>query len=96
MKFKVVLNILLAVVLVVFAVSVSGCKTTSESAGDTVLGAHQGLAPILGGHGMGETEAERTDDLSRQLRVNGSEMIDDIDAWMMTDRESRLTEFTVR
>jgi hypothetical protein len=96
MKIKVVLNILLAVVLVVFAVAVTGCKTVSESSGNTVLGAHQGLGSIFGGHGMGETEAERTDDISRQLRVNGSEMIDDIDAWMMTDRESRLTEFTVR
>ncbi len=96
MKIRVLLNVLLAVVLVVMAVSVSGCKTVAESAGDVVLGAHQGLGAVIGGHGMGETEAERTDRLSRQLRINGSQMIDDIDAWMMTDRASRLTEYTVR
>ncbi|HAL45707.1 MAG: hypothetical protein A2Y12_07580 [Planctomycetes bacterium GWF2_42_9] len=96
MKIKVMLNVLLAVVLFVFAVSVSGCKTVSETAGDAVLGTHQVVGSVIGGHGMGETEAERTDDISRQLRINGSEMIDDIDAWMMTDRENRMTEFTVR
>jgi hypothetical protein len=93
---KILIEVLLAVVLVVFAVSVSGCKTVSESAGDTGLGAHQGLGAAIGGHGLGESEKERTDDLSRQLRLNGSMMIDDVDTWMMTDRESRLTEFTVR
>lgn len=96
MKIRVMLDVLLAVVLVVFAVSVSGCKTLSESSGDVVLGANQGLANVFGGHGQGQTEAERTDRLSRQLRVNGSQMIDDIDAWMETDRASRLTEFTTR
>ena len=96
MKIRVMLDVLLAVVLVVFAVSITGCKTVSESAGDGVLGVHQGLGAVIGGHGLGETEAERTDDISRQLRLNGSMMIDDIDVWMETDRASRLTEFTVR
>jgi hypothetical protein len=90
------IEMLLVVVLVVFAVSVSGCKTLMESAGDPVLGANQTMGAVIGGHGMGESEKERTDDISRQLRLNGSEMIDDFDAWLMTDRESRLTEFTVR
>jgi hypothetical protein len=93
---KILIEVLLAVVLVVFAVSVSGCKTVMESAGDTVLGAHQSVGAVIGGHGLGESEKERTDDISRQTRLNGSEMIDDFDAWLETDRESRLTEFTVR
>ncbi|MEN6384183.1 MAG: hypothetical protein ABFD79_03195 [Phycisphaerales bacterium] len=96
MKIRIMLDVLLAVVLVVFAVSVSGCKTVSESAGNTVLGTHQAVGSVIGGHGLGETEKERTDDISRQLRLNGSMMIDDIDAWMMTDRASRLTEYSVR
>ncbi|MGB8225674.1 MAG: hypothetical protein WCE45_02225 [Sedimentisphaerales bacterium] len=69
---KILVSILLAVVLSIFAVSVIGC------------------------HGCGETSAERSDDHSRQLRVNGSMMIDDIDAILEQDRPSRLTEFTVR
>jgi len=90
---KILLNVLLAVVLVAFAVSISGC---SEAVGNTTLGTQRAVGTTLGGHGMGETEHQRTDDHSRQLRLNGSMLIDDIDAWMMTDRSSRLTEFTVR
>ncbi len=90
---KIVLNVLLAVVLVAFAVSISGC---SEAVGNATVGTQRAESSVLGGHGLGETEAERTDDHSRQLRLNGSMLIDDIDAWMMTDRTSRLTEFTVR
>lgn len=96
MKIRVLLNVLLVFVLVAFVVSMSGCKSASERAGHGVLAVHQGLGVVLGGHGLGETEAERTDDISRQLRLNGSMMIDDIDAWMLTDRTSRLSEFTVR
>lgn len=69
---KILVSILLAVVLSIFAVSVIGC------------------------HGCGETSAERSDDHSRQLRVNGSMMIDDIDAFLEQDRPSRLTEYIVR
>lgn len=90
---KIVLNVLLAVVLVAMVVSVSGC---SKAVGDATIGVQRTESALLGGHGLGETENQRTDDHSRQLRLNGSMMIDDIDAWMQTDRPSRLTEFTVR
>ncbi|MCE5341176.1 MAG: hypothetical protein LLF92_08645 [Planctomycetaceae bacterium] len=93
MKVRILISVLLAVVLVAFAVSVSGC---SEHVGKATVGTQRAESSILGGHGLGETEHERTDDHTRQLRLNGSMMIDDIDAWMMTDRTSRLTEFTVR
>lgn len=89
-------GILLVLMFVALAISVTGCKTVAETAGDGVLAVHQTLGAVIGGHGMGETEKERTDDISRQLRVNGSEMIDDIDVWLETDRASRLTEFSVR
>jgi hypothetical protein len=69
---RVLLSILLAVVLSIFAVSIIGC------------------------HGLGETAAERSDDHSRQLRLNGSMLIDDIDAIFQQDRPSRLTEYHVR
>lgn len=93
MKVRVLLNVLLAIVLVVFVVSVSGC---SKAVGNATVGTQRTAGAVLGGQGIGETENERTDDHSRQLRLNGSMMIDDIDAWMQTDRPSRLTEFTVR
>ena len=69
---RILVSILLAAVLSIFAVSVIGC------------------------HGCGETSAERSYDHSRQLRVNGSMLIDDIDAILEWDRPSRLTEYTVR
>ena len=50
----------------------------------------------VGCHGLGETTAERSDDHTRQLRLNGSMMIDDVDAWLQWDRQSRLTEYTIR
>ena len=50
----------------------------------------------IGCHGCGETSKERTDDHIRQLRVNGSMMVDDIDAVLGQDRPSRLTEYSVR
>lgn len=69
---RILVSILLAVALSIFAVSVIGC------------------------HGCGETPAERSDDHARQLRVNGSMLIDDIDVILEQDRPSRLTEYTVR
>jgi len=51
---------------------------------------------VIGCHGAGETSAERSDDRSRQLRLNGSMMIDDIDAIFLLDRPSRLSEYTIR
>jgi len=90
---KIVVNVLFAVVLVAFVVSVSGC---SQAVGNAAVGTQRTESALLGGHGLGEPENERTDDHSRQLRLNGSMMIDDIDAWMQTDRPSRLTEYTVR
>ena len=69
---KILVSILLAVVLSIFAVSVTGC------------------------HGCGETTAERSYDHSRQLKVNGSMMVDDFDALLEQDHPSRLTEFSVR
>ena len=50
----------------------------------------------IGCHGMGETAKERSDDRTRQIRLNGSMLIDDIDAVLGLDRPSRLTEYTVR
>jgi hypothetical protein len=50
----------------------------------------------VGCHGLGETTAERSDDHIRQHTLNGSMMIDDVDAWLHLDRQSRLTEYTVR
>lgn len=50
----------------------------------------------IGCHGLGETAEERSADHARQLRLNGSMLIDDIDAILQQDRASRLTEFTVR
>ncbi|MBN1788542.1 MAG: hypothetical protein JW806_09150 [Sedimentisphaerales bacterium] len=50
----------------------------------------------IGCHGAGETSKERTDDHLRQLRVNGSLMVDDIDAVLQQNRPSRLSEYTVR
>ncbi|MFA5293463.1 MAG: hypothetical protein WC496_10565 [Phycisphaerae bacterium] len=51
---------------------------------------------IVGCHGMGETAAERSDDHSRQLRLNGTMMIDDVDSIFQQDRPSRLSEYTIR
>jgi hypothetical protein len=51
---------------------------------------------VIGCHGLGETPAERSDDHARQLRLNGSMLIDDIDAILQQDRQSRLTEYHVR
>ena len=69
---RILVSILLAIVLSIFALSVIGC------------------------HGLGETSAERSDDHARQLRLNGSMMIDDIDAILQQDRQSRLTEYSIR
>jgi hypothetical protein len=82
--------------LAVWTLTLVGCATVAKTAGGTVLAVHSAEASIIGGNGMGETEAERTDDHTRQLRVAGYEMIDDADAWWQTDRVSRLTEFSVR
>lgn len=51
---------------------------------------------LIGCHGLGETAAERSNDHSRQLRLNGSMLVDDIDAILQQDRPSRLSEYTVR
>lgn len=87
------LNVLFVAVLFVGVVSISGC---SDQAATGVEATHHATGAVLGGHGLGETTAERHDDQTRQLRLNGSMMIDDVDAWMETDRTSRLTEYTVR
>jgi len=89
-------SILLAVVLLIFAVSTIGCRSLGETAAGTVLRVHDAAAPIIGCHGLGETAAEQSDDHARQLRLNGSMMIDDIEAWLQWDRSSRLTEYHVR
>ncbi|HBG28399.1 MAG TPA: hypothetical protein DDX75_15035 [Phycisphaerales bacterium] len=96
MKTRTLMNVLLAMFLIVSVVAVSGCKSVAETTGEGVLAVNQGFSSVMGGHGLGESEKERTDDHSRQLRLNGSMLVDDIDAWMMTDRASRLSEFTVR
>ena len=51
---------------------------------------------VCGCHGLGETSAERAQDHARQSRLEGQMLIDDIDAIFMTDRASRLSEYTVR
>ena len=96
MKTRTLMNVSLAILMLVSVVAVSGCKSVAETTGEGVLAINQTVSSALGGHGLGETERERTDDHSRQLRINGSQMIDDIDAWMMTDRASRMSEFVVR
>jgi len=93
---RVLVSILLAVVLSVFALLVTGCHSLGETAAGTVLGVHDAAAPIIGCHGLGETAAEQSDDHARQLRLNGSMMIDDIEALLQWDRSSRLTEYHVR
>ena len=93
---KILLNILLAAILAGWTLTLVGCATVAKTTGGAPLAVHSAEASIIGGHGIGETEAERTDDHTRQLRVAGSEGVDDIDAWWQTDRVSRLTEFTVR
>ncbi len=47
-------------------------------------------------HGLGETHEEMEADHTRQLRLNGSMMIDDIDAILQQDRPSRLSDIHVR
>ena len=93
---KILLNILLAAILAVWTVTLVGCKTVAESMGNAGLAVHSAEASVIGGHGLGETEAERTDDHTRQLRIAGSEFVDDTDVWWQTDRVTRLTEYTVR
>jgi hypothetical protein len=93
---NILLNSLLAAILAVWTVTLVGCKTVAESTGDAVLGLHNAEASVIGGHGLGETEAERMDDHTEQLRIAGSELVDDTDAWWQTEHVSRLTEFTVR
>jgi hypothetical protein len=93
---KILLNILLAAIFAVSTIVLTGCTTAAGGASKATLAAHKAESSVIGGHGLGETEAERSDDHARQLRLNGSMLIDDIDAWSQTDRQSRLTEFTVR
>jgi len=93
---SVLLNILLTVVLLLFGVSLTSCNGAGEIAGGTVLAVNDTAAPIIDAHGLGETAAEQTDDHARQLRLNGSMMIDDIEDILQWDRPSRLTEYTVR
>ena len=47
-------------------------------------------------HGLGETRTERAEDIARQRRLEGQMLIDDIDAFLHTDRASRLSEYNVR
>lgn len=93
---RVLLNILLVVMLSILAISAIGCNGVGETAGGAVLGVHDTLTPIFNCHGAGETSNERGDDQARQLRLNGSMLIDDIDAIFQQDRPSRLTEYGVR
>jgi hypothetical protein len=51
---------------------------------------------VSGCHGLGETAAERSNDHSRIIRLNGSMLIDDIDAIFQMDHPSRVTEYSVR
>ena len=51
---------------------------------------------LFGCHGMGETNEEREADHTRQLRLNGSMMVDDWDAWLQQDRQSRLSDIHSR
>ena len=51
---------------------------------------------LVGCHGVGQTSAERSLDIHRSVRLNGSEMIDDIDSVFYDKEPSRLSEQTVR
>jgi hypothetical protein len=94
---RVLCSILLAVVLSIFTISLVGCTSLGERVSVACLAVEEGLqAALIGDHGLGETPDERKADHMRQLRLNGSMMMDDIDVWNQQDRPSRLTEFTVR
>jgi hypothetical protein len=93
---RILLSILLAMVLLIFALSVTGCYGLGGIVGGAGLAVHNAVAPIIDCHGLGETAAEQSDDHARQLRLNGSMYIDDEEAWYQMDRPSRLTEYTVR
>ena len=93
---KISLNILLMSILAVWVLVLVGCHSAARTTSDAVMGIHDTEAAVIGGHGLGETETQRADDHSHQLRLTGSELVDDIDAWWQTDRTSRLTEFSVR
>jgi hypothetical protein len=54
------------------------------------------MLALVGCHGMGETVAEKSDDNARTTRLNGSMLVDDIDAIFGLDRQSRLSEYTSR
>lgn len=54
------------------------------------------MLTLVGCHGMGETAKERSDDHARQIRLNGSMLVDDIDTIFGLDRQSRLSEYTSR
>ncbi len=51
---------------------------------------------LIGCHGLGETSAERADYNGRNMSLDGSMMIDDIDTLLGVEQPSRLTEHTVR
>lgn len=93
---RILCSILLAVVLSIFTVSAIGCHSLGEIAAGAILKVQSVSETIAGVHGLGETAAERSDDHARQLRLNGSMLLDDIDAIFQQDRPSRLTEYGVR
>lgn len=94
---KVLCSILLVAVLSIFTLSLVGCTSLGEHVAVAGLAVQEGLdAFFIGDHGLGETAEEKKADHMRQLRLNGSMLIDDIDAINQQDRQSRLTEFTVR
>lgn len=91
---KMLLNVLLAVVLLIFTVLVTGCL--GEAYAGAGLAIQRSLETVIGEHGPGETISERIDRHSRQFQLDGSMAVDDEDAFWHLDRPSRLTEYTVR
>lgn len=92
---KMVFKILIVFVCAVYTVILTGCL--GHAAEKVALGTNEKvIRPVMDSHGSGKTEEEHTADHARQLNLNGSMFIDDLDAILQWDRPSRLTEYTIR
>ncbi len=47
-------------------------------------------------HGLGETSQERAERHTRQNKLESQMLVDDIDAFLLTEQPSRLSEYSVR
>jgi hypothetical protein len=93
---RVLCSILLAAILSIYALLLTGCHSLGEMYAGAGLAIQRASETIIGEHGSGETISERIDRHSRQLQIEGSMVVDDEDAFWHLDRPSRLSEYTVR